>query len=64
MSEKVDVLRLTWYTSPVVALVLLPFYMHMESEGVAAYRGAADSAAYIGTARVALGHWGSTDENS
>ncbi len=49
MSEKVDVLRLTFYTAPVVVIALLPFYMGMESQQLAAYM--ADSATgngYIG----------------
>lgn len=31
MSEKLDVLRMTFYTAPVTIFVLLPFYFRMEA---------------------------------
>lgn len=37
MSEKVDVLRLTWYTAPVSCIVMLPFFVMREREELINY---------------------------
>lgn len=38
LSEKVDVLRLTFYTAPITCLAILPFYAAMESTLLAEYQ--------------------------
>lgn len=43
MSERIDVLRLTFYTAPVVSVVLVPFYLAMEHAKFVAY----DSHGYL-----------------
>jgi hypothetical protein len=40
LSEKVDVLRLTFYTSPVSIVLLLPFFAAFEAKELAAYLAA------------------------
>lgn len=40
LSEKVDVLRLTFYTSPVSIVILLPFFAAFEAKELVAYLGA------------------------
>lgn len=47
LSEKVDVLRLTFYTAPVVMLMLLPFSWFMESKRLAEYQRT-EPAGYVG----------------
>lgn len=47
MSEKLDVLRLTFYTAPLTCIVLLPFYQQLESERFEQYR-AEHSQNYMG----------------
>jgi len=47
MSEKVDALRLTFYTSPIACLILMPFYMRLEAGPLRAYRSQAQ-ASYLG----------------
>lgn len=47
MSEKLDVLRLTFYTAPLTCIVLLPFYFSMEDKGFREYQ-AVSSSGYIG----------------
>jgi hypothetical protein len=47
MSEKLDVLRLTFYTAPLTTIVLLPFYYSLEHEKYEQYQ-ATSSNAYIG----------------
>lgn len=37
LSEKLDALRLTFYTGPISALTLLPFYARLESGRFAEY---------------------------
>ncbi len=48
LSDKTDVLRLTFYVAPVSLAVLLPFYLAMEAEGLAQYQGGVRSRAYLG----------------
>ena len=47
MSEKVDVLRLTFYTAPLTCVVLLPFYFSLEDREYRQYQ-AVSSSGYIG----------------
>lgn len=47
LSEKVDVLRLVWYTSPVALCLLLPFHWRLEADRYAAYT-AKNGSMYVG----------------
>ena len=47
MSEKVDVLRLTFYTAPLTCFMLLPFYLHNEAHDFAVYQSS-HSMSYVG----------------
>lgn len=47
MSEKLDVLRLTFYTAPITCVLLVPFFLTMEMAQYAEYR-ATHSTGYMG----------------
>ena len=53
MSEKVDVLRLTFYTAPLTCFMLLPFYLHNEAHDFAVYQSS-HSMSYVGEERGAV----------
>jgi hypothetical protein len=53
MSEKLDVLRLTFYTAPLTCIVLLPFYFNLEAADFRAY-DTTSSNGYIGEFRLSL----------
>ena len=57
MSDKVDALRLTFYTAPLTCIVLLPFYLSLEDKKYRDYQ-AVSSSGYIGEAawRLEAGH--------
>ncbi len=42
LGEKLSVMRLTWYTSPVIAASLFPFYLSLESRELSEYRKTTD----------------------
>ena len=50
MSDKVDALRLTFYTAPLTCIVLLPFYLSLEDKKYRDYQ-TVSSSGYIGEAR-------------
>ena len=47
LSEKVDVIRLTFYTAPITCLVLLPFYVSMESSRLLEYQSQHPASEYV-----------------
>lgn len=47
LSDRMDALRLAFYTAPVSCLMLLPFFVRLESEPLALYRSQAQ-ASYVG----------------
>lgn len=47
LTDKLDVLRLVWYTAPVALCLLVPFHLHYESERYAAY-AASQGSMYLG----------------
>jgi drug/metabolite transporter (DMT)-like permease len=47
MSEKVDALRLTFYTAPAACLLLAPFHLRLEAKALRAYGGQAQGS-YVG----------------
>ena len=50
LSEKLDVLRLTFYTAPVTCIVLLPFYLNLEAAKFTLYESVSSNG-YIGEIR-------------
>lgn len=48
LSEKIDVLRLTFYTAPISCMILSPFYYHLEYNKLQVYKQQADTSKYIG----------------
>lgn len=48
MTEKLDVLRLTFYSAPVTTFVLLPFYLKLEAPRYAQYHAGSGSYLYMG----------------
>ena len=55
LSEKLDVLRLTFYTAPVTCIVLLPFYLNLEAENFTVYESVSSNG-YIGEIRLREGN--------
>jgi hypothetical protein len=49
LSEKLDVLRLSFYMSPLIVVSLAPFYARMEADALDLYRHEVGSHGYIGT---------------
>lgn len=58
MTDKLDVLRLTFYAAPVTTCVLLPFYYKLEAPRYAQYHAVARDSMYVGESVPLKGHNG------